>query len=306
MIRIHYLLILGLFLLSFGGKAQKQTIGKSKKLYVYWGYNRTLYGNSDIHLKGPGYDYTLKDVRAKDQPEEFTADVYLNPLKFTVPQFNFRVGYYLNEKYSISLGWDHLKYVLDNQQVGVIDGVITDDARDDFSKDNSFYTNGYVKRYNNEQILLDQEFIKYEHTDGLNFIRASIDRNDILFTSNKGTFELTLVSSFGIGPVLPWTDFTHLSGRRYTNRLHFSGFAFAYHSGLKLDFFNKFFVQSNIGAGYVYLPWVETKARKTDTASQQFGYGEWNFVAGFYINTKRIFKVNKERKGEKKLGSDKP
>lgn len=30
----------------------------------------------------------------------------------TIPQYNLRFGYYLNEKYQITLGVDHMKYVM--------------------------------------------------------------------------------------------------------------------------------------------------------------------------------------------------
>ena len=293
---INYLFLLVFVLLVFTSNAQKSTPLKEGKMFVLWGYNRTMYGNSDIHFKGNGYDYTLKNVRATDSPTSFTADVYLNPLKFTIPQFNFRAGYYLSKKYSLSVGWDHLKYVLDNSQVGIIDGTITDEARDQYSKDNSYTTDAYIGSFNNEEILLSRQFMKYEHTDGLNFIRISIDRYDELYATNSGKFNISLVSSLGVGPVLPWTDFTHLSGKRYTNRLHFSGFAMAYHSGVKFEFSNKFFIQSNIGAGFVTLPWIETKKGESDSAKQSFVYGEWNCVAGFYFNPKRIFKSRTKEK----------
>lgn len=34
-----------------------------------WGYNRDSYTQSDISFHGPGYNFTLKDVVAKDKPE---------------------------------------------------------------------------------------------------------------------------------------------------------------------------------------------------------------------------------------------
>src|ERR1035437_6297194 len=36
--------------------------------FFYWGYNRAAYTNSDIHLKGDGYDFTITDLRARDEP----------------------------------------------------------------------------------------------------------------------------------------------------------------------------------------------------------------------------------------------
>lgn len=36
---------------------------------------------------------------------------YINPAKWPIPRLNFRAGYFISGKYSISLGWDHMKYV---------------------------------------------------------------------------------------------------------------------------------------------------------------------------------------------------
>ena len=32
------------------------------KIFVYWGWNRGYYSNSDIHFTGDGYDFILEDV----------------------------------------------------------------------------------------------------------------------------------------------------------------------------------------------------------------------------------------------------
>jgi hypothetical protein len=33
---------------------------------------------------------------------------YINPVKMTIPQTNFRIGYFINDHYSIALGVDHM------------------------------------------------------------------------------------------------------------------------------------------------------------------------------------------------------
>ena len=59
--------------------------------------NFHLANKTDIHFQGDGYNFTLTEVAASDSPEEWDAKVYLNPTKFTVPEFNFRAGYYLSD-----------------------------------------------------------------------------------------------------------------------------------------------------------------------------------------------------------------
>lgn len=271
---------------------QAQNIRKGK-LYAYWGYNRSVYGKSDIKFTGPGYDFELKDVAASDRPSEWDASVYLNPGQFTVPQFDFRIGYFLNDRYSISAGWDHLKYVMDNNQMVRMSGYINEEAHDDLSKDGS--GESHIGTYDNDWKMLDKGFMKYEHTDGLNYIRVTIERTDELYSIPSKKFNVLLVNGIGTGLVMPWTDFTFMGGKRHMNRPHLSGFAFSYHSGLKLEFLKSFFIQSNVATGYIMLPWVETKMKKADRAKQNFAYAEWNVTAGFYLN---LNKLNFRKKAE--------
>jgi hypothetical protein len=37
----------------------------------------------------------------------------------TIPQTNFRIGYFINDHYSIALGVDHMKYVAQNQVANI-------------------------------------------------------------------------------------------------------------------------------------------------------------------------------------------
>ena len=66
-------------------------------LYGYWGYNVSAYTKSDLRFVGQGYDFTLKNSVAKDNPSPFGA-AYFDPKRITVPQFNARIGYYFKNK----------------------------------------------------------------------------------------------------------------------------------------------------------------------------------------------------------------
>ena len=68
--------------------------------FAYWGYNRSAYTTSDIHFKGSNYDFTLSDISASDYPTK-DINLYINPGEMTHPQYNWRMGYYINDKYKI-------------------------------------------------------------------------------------------------------------------------------------------------------------------------------------------------------------
>ena len=291
---MKYVMLAVFLLCSLVGRTQEGETKKEKaklgKLYFEWGYNRVWHSKSDIHLKGNGYDYTLKDVSASDSPADFDPSVYFNIGKFSIPQFNVRLGYNINEKYSVSIGYDHMKYVLDNSKNGKISGYITEEAIEDGVLDKYPEVANYVGEYENDEIYLSQRFIKYEHTDGLNYVRINIDRRDQLWRSSNQKLAVSVMNGLGGGPVVPWTDYTHLSGKRHTNRLHCSGYALSINTGVKADFWDKFYLQSNAVGGFVNLPWVEAAEGYSDVAAQQFFFFQFNVVAGVYINTNRILK----------------
>ena len=152
-----------LFLGFFSATAQAPK--HSYSIYFHWGYNRSYYQKSDLHLKGgDDFDFTLQDVVAKDMPEKYNGDAYFNPTKFTIPQFNFRAGVMIDNKWTISGGWDHLKYVVQGNQNPVINGTI------------GAVGGQYEGVYSDQTIPLDYEFLRMEHTDGLNFIHLNADR----------------------------------------------------------------------------------------------------------------------------------
>tara|TARA_B110000971_G_C20019058_1_gene505379 strand:+ start:60 stop:410 length:351 start_codon:yes stop_codon:yes gene_type:complete len=90
-------------------KAEKNT--NKGKFFFYWGWNRANFSVSDIHFTGDNYDFTLRNVKAKDRQTPFSFNDYLNPVNITIPQNNYRIGYFLKEHYTISLGVDHMKWL---------------------------------------------------------------------------------------------------------------------------------------------------------------------------------------------------
>ena len=71
---------------------------------------------TNLHFTGPDYDFTFYDIKGSDRPSK-PGWVYLNPTTFTIPQYNFRVGYSLTDRLAVSGGIDHLKYVAEGNQM---------------------------------------------------------------------------------------------------------------------------------------------------------------------------------------------
>jgi hypothetical protein len=112
-----------LSLLSLTSFSQKTN--KKGSYYITWGYNRSAYANSDIRFVGPGYDFTLLNAEALDFPTPISDfRTYVDPGLLSIPQFNFHAGYFIKDNLSISIGWDHMKYVVNDFQTVRVNGFV--------------------------------------------------------------------------------------------------------------------------------------------------------------------------------------
>lgn len=262
------------FLLSplwAGAQTPKHRAGE---MYIYWGWNRSVYSRSNLHFTGNDYDFTLYDTKAKDRQ---TADlkVYVNPSTLTIPQYNARIGVYLNEKYDLSFGADHMKYVMTNDQVVQIDGFINNSGTQ------------YDGSYAMDSIMLTSDFLLFEHTDGLNYENIELRRSDILFGRDK--FRIESRVGAGAGILLPRTNTTLLHNARY-DEFHLAGYGLGIVGGVHFCFFNHFFIQFEAKGGFIHMPDIRTTMYKDDKASQHFFFTQVNGVFGASFNLIRAEK----------------
>jgi len=240
-------------------KSIKYTAHNKGKFYIYWGGNRDSFSKSDIHFKGDDYDFTLNDVEALDRPVGWHIN-YINPTMMTIPQTNFRLGYFITDHYNISLGLDHMKYVMvQNQSVKI----------------NGSYPSIYIGNQVNNGLLdlSDETFLTFEHTDGLNYINSEISRVDdfskLFGISNTDKIQINLTEGFGGGVLYPKTNAKVLGKERHDD-FHFSGYGVSAKVGLNLTFFKHYFIQGELKGGYINMNDIQTTALTNDSASQHF------------------------------------
>lgn len=242
------------------------------KFFAYWGWNRANYSKSDITFKGDDYNFTLHNVAAKDKPKPFGI-YYFKLDEVTIPQTNFRLGYFFHENYNISIGLDHMKYVMRNNKTVKIDGNINVGGEFDGV-------------YNNDDILLTEDFLLFEHTDGLNYVNVEVSRFDaldkLLKFKIKG-IDINLTEGIGAGILYPKTNTTLLGKERY-DEFHVSGYGVSAHAGLTIGFLKHFFIQSNIKVGYINMQDIRTAKDSADSASQHFTFFENMYVFGARFN----------------------
>lgn len=239
--------------------------------YFYWGYNRASYAESNIHLKGPDYDFILSDVKARDMPEEFSS-VYFDINRLTIPQFNFRVGYHLSDKYALAAGWDHMKYQTRNGHPAIITGRIDPSA-------SALYA-GY---YNHDKIIMEENnLVKMEHSDGFNVININLERTDYLFTTKNQNIGLSVISGAGLGLALPWTNST-IFGKRNDDRPHLSGMGAHVYGAAQATIYKRFFLRLTLQGGFENMWDIATvpKGDHSAHAEQTIFYYQRSLVLGY-------------------------
>lgn len=273
---MRVLCLAGILCLYLPAEAQTDDHAITNRLFVTWGYNRAYYDKSDIHFKGEHYDFTLHNARAEDMPEKFSPDVYFNPTQFTVPQFNFRAGYYFRPNTAISIGWDHMKYHLVPTQLVKISGYI----------DEEFYLlDEFNGTFSGESILYTPSFMDYHHSDGFNFIRMALEQRVPFWISKNGKHIIAFNGSVSLGAVMPWTDFTFF-GEHHRNKPHFAGYGASVHAGFRYEFFRHFFIQATAQAGWSNLPDIMLEDHLPSRASQRIIFLERAWALGAYIPIK--------------------
>lgn len=250
------------------GQTQKAEIWKPNKkgsFYLYWGWNRDAYTKSDITFWGKSYDFKLNNVIANDRQSLYRSNLYLNPATMTIPQYNLRFGYYFKDKYEISIGADHMKYVMKAFQTVDMNGHIENSGTP------------YDGEYHDQPMVMDTSFLQFEHTDGLNYLNAEVRRSDALL--NVKYFNVSVNYGAGAGVLVPRTNTTLLGNPRH-DEFHLAGYGIGLVGGLKLSFFKYFFIQAEAKYGFIHMPDIRTTRNPVDKAKQHFFFMQYNVVFG--------------------------
>lgn len=237
----------------------KYTAHNKGKFFVSWGGNRESYTKSDVNFRGKDYNFTVENMVAHDKPKGWHV-AYINPVKMTIPQTNFRMGYFINDHYSIALGVDHMKYVMTQNQTANVTGSINANTPFDGV-------------YNNTPTVMTESFLMYEHTDGLNYINTEFSRHDDISSlfkiRNTDKIQINLTEGIGVGLLYPKTNTTLLGKERYDD-FHVSGYGTSLKAGLNVTFFKHFYIQGELKGGYINMQNIRTTQSTEDRASQDF------------------------------------
>ena len=270
LLRIHSLLVILLTCCSMQAQWFPEMHRKGN-FFGGWGWNRSAYTKSDIHFKGEGYDFTLFNVQARDRQTQFEAKTYFSLKTLTIPQTNMKIGYFFNDRIALTLGVDHMKYVMVQNQKVAFDGSIDDASYMNMVEDNS--------------VKLTSEFLTFEHTDGLNYLLAEIEFYQGIYSG--GFVDINAYGGIGAGALMPKSN-VKLMGYPRNDEYHFAGFGTNVKCGAEVLLGNHFYVRGEAKCGYINMPDIVTREESiSDRASQQFGFAAIDFMIGFNITPRK-------------------
>lgn len=198
--------------------------------YLTWGYHRNGYTKSTLHLRdhaSDNYDFTLSHAKAKDQPDMH--ELWKTPL--TVPQYVFRMGYYFkNKNHGIELSWDHLKYVVIDNQLMHLKGTIHD-------------------VYYDKDTLVTPDFVHVEHTNGNNYAMVSWIGRHSLLKWRSGEPRISAVYTAGAGVLIPKTD-SRVLGNHNDGPFRYSGIVVGASAGLRYHIVKYLYVEGSVKGAF--------------------------------------------------------
>jgi hypothetical protein len=248
------------------GPWARQNLGRKNQFYLYWGWNRSWYTNSDIRLYGTDHDFILEDVKATDLPTPFSMESYFYITRISIPQTNLKLGYYLDNKNSIAFGFDHMKYkVVENQWVNIT-GEINRPS-------------GYTGTYDHEEVQLTREFLMYNHTDGLNYVFAEWNRHVHPISLARNKIVLSAEPGLSAALLRPRSAVRFLQTQG-PNVYHNAGYGINGKIGINILLFKHLSIMSELKGGFINMPNIRATATKQGQAKQHFWFLQSNILIG--------------------------
>ena len=229
--------------------------------YFTWGYNRDWYSTSTIRFRNTttdNYDFTFINAKAHDKPDYYE---FYKFTKLTVPQYDMNAGYYFNDKHDlgIEVSWDHLKYVVTDNQVIHVKGQIRGHEID-------------------KDTLVTPDFVHLQHTNGNNYLMINLVKRQVLWKASN--IQLSAIGKIGGGALISYTISTVL-GSTNGGKFRYEGYVTAASAGLKLDLFKYFFLQTNLQGARADYTDTQLGADQRGKATHHFYSLQYIYAFGF-------------------------
>jgi hypothetical protein len=249
--------------------AQKNISYSKGDLFFNWGWNRGAFTNSTLQMKGADYNITLHKLKANDRFTEISFENYLKIDRITIPQTNIRLGYFIKDNIAIVLGVDHMKYVMEEDQMAKVTGEIT--------------RPGLYKKTFNGEMKITNDFLTFEHTDGLNYLNIGVEIYKSLWKNKKKSIDISYIYGGNVGVMMPKTNVQFLDYER-TDRYHVSGFGIELRNAVQAQFFNHLLLRVEGDVGFIDMPNIILhKTGIQGRGKQNFGFAQLNWQIGYQL-----------------------
>jgi len=284
--RMRYFIIFLLLILSNNSisqtkKRSRKVSNNSGTFFLSWGFNRSVYSQSNIYFSGANYGFKLANSKAQDDQSKLgSGDYALNSI--TIPQYNFKIGYYFKKKWSLSFGLDHMKYVFSDKNFVSITGnaIVSADQFVTFGNGQSFNN----VTLNGQTLTTDRNDFHYSNSQGLNYIHLDLGYTKPFYSfGKKNDFIVSSVLGGGAGILLSYANILY-NGVQSQNVESFSGYGLSGNAGLRFEMYKHFYVYSNLSAGFFHK--VREKTSLVDPnsyVSQHFMYSQIEVGIGVFV-----------------------
>lgn len=249
--------------------AQTSYVGQKGQMYASWGYNKEWYTQSNIHIEQSslGNNYTFENVLAKDKPGWMNDEHNVFEQPISIPQYNYRVGYWFKDNWAIELNFDHTKYQVQQQQLLHLTGTLNNAVVDTY----------FINRGN----------LLWQLNNGANFFLFNLVHRIQVPKMQYKNFNVSLLMKGGIGFMVPHVENTIL-GKDNNPHFQFGGWDIGVEAALRFTFFKYAYLEycnKAVYARYSGLRIYEGKARQA--------FGCYEMIANIGVcfpvsNTKKV------------------
>ncbi len=254
-----------LFITPLFTHAQTEQKTRRGEFYFSWGYNAEWYTNSNVKISQPSLNnnYTFQNVTGHDH---HGWDEGLFTKALTIPQYNYRIGYFFNDKndLGVEINFDHTKFILTNGQQAHIKGTLNG-RQVDSSVNFSNVPGGFFYYLNN----------------GANFLLFNIVKRWHWHTNKSGTVKFDAIGKAGIGPLVPHVE-NMFFGQRNTPHFQLGGWNTGVEGLVRSTFYKHVYLE--LCAKIDYARYSNLKIYE-GTARQAFGTAEVILNLGYTFNT---------------------
>ena len=181
----------------------------------------------------------------------------------TIPQYDATLGYLFNDRHDlgIEVSWNHLKYVVDDNQV--------------------IHVRGNIRgHYIDKDTLVTPDFVHLQHTNGNNYLMVNLVKRHKLAVGRH--LQLSAIGKIGGGPMISYTIST-IFGSHEEGPFHYHGWVVGSSAGLRLDLYKYLFLQGDVQGAFANYTNTWIGADKQGRVTHVFGSAQAIYAFGFNV-----------------------